>query len=733
MDQPAEFLTPASYDVQCLRQGRHYDPFTLLGCHPHPQGGWLLRCWLPGAVRVRLEQGPELRRVGDSALFSVWLSGADRARLPRHYALLWQDGCGQDRRSLCPYSFAPQIGDLDLHLFGEGRHWQLYNVLGARWCNIEGVEGVQFAVWAPSAERVSVVGNFNGWNGLCHPMRSRGGSGVWELFIPGLDDGERYKYEIRNLHSGHCFMKADPYARSMEMRPRTASIVHRSRFPWQDGDWLARRADFDWQHQPLNIYEAHLGSWQRSDDGRFLNYRELARRLVDYVRWMEFTHINLLPLSEHPLDESWGYQTSAYYAPTRRYGDPDDFRYFVDYCHQHDIGVFLDWVPAHFPKDSFALARFDGTALYEHEDPRLGEHQDWGTYIFNFGRNEVRNFLLANALYWMREFHVDGLRVDAVASMLYLDYSRAPGQWLPNRYGGNENLEAIEFLKQLNTEVHAQYPGVVMMAEESTSWPMVSRPIWMGGLGFSMKWNMGWMNDTLSYFEKDPIHRRYHHNQLTFSQLYAYSENFILPLSHDEVVHLKRSLLDKMPGDLWQKYANLRLLLAWQMLHPGKKLLFMGGEFGQWAEWDCRRALDWQLCDVPAHRGVQLLQRDLNQLYATEPALYRHDFDHQGFCWLDCNDYEQSVLAFIRQDHDQQLLCIFNFTPVVRHDYRLGAPRRGVYRERLNSDAAFYGGSNLGMGGQVTAEPTPWQHWPASLRLTLPPLAVVVLRFEETY
>lgn len=452
----------------------------------------------------------------------------------------------------------------------------MYDVMGANTRTVDGVAGVLFAVWAPSAQRVAVVGNFNTWNGLRHPMRCRGGSGVWELFIPGIQATERYKFEIRNMHTGDCFVKADPYARSMEMRPRTASIVHESTHQWSDAEWMEQRRTFDWQHLPINIYEVHLGSWQRHDDGRFLNYRDIAHRLVEYALWMGYTHLNLMPVSEHALDESWGYQVTAYYAPTRRFGDPDGFRYFVDYCHQHGLGVFLDWVPAHFPKDRFALARFDGTALYEHEDPRKGEHREWGTYVFNFGRNEVRNFLIANAMYWLQEFHIDGLRVDAVASMLYLDYSRDEGEWLTNEYGGNENIEALEFLRTLNTEIHARYPGAVLMAEESTSWPMVSRPVWMGGLGFSMKWNMGWMNDTLSYFSADPIYRSYNHSRLTFSQLYAYQENFVLPLSHDEVVHQKRSLVDKMPGDRWQKFANLRLLFGYQMLHPGKKLLFMG-------------------------------------------------------------------------------------------------------------------------------------------------------------
>lgn len=724
-----EPLTPDHYDVKCLAEGRHYDPFVLLGYHETPTDEWIIREWLPTATRAWIVDGPQLEAVGNSGVFRARISRADKQHLGNHYAIGWQEADGFEHQVISSYTFLPQVGDVDLHLFAEGRHWFLYDVLGANPCCLDGIDGVLFAVWAPSAERVSVVGGFNAWNGLRHPMRSRGQSGVWELFIPGLCPDDRYKFEIRDQW-GHVHQKTDPYARSMEMRPRTASIIHVSQHEWHDQAWMEQRREYDWQHQPLSIYEVHLGSWQRRDDQRFLNYRELAHRLVDYVLWMGFTHINLMPISEHPLDESWGYQTTGYYAPTRRFGDPDDFRYFVDHCHQNGIGVFLDWVPAHFPKDDYALARFDGSALYEHEDPRLGEHQDWGTYIFNFGRNEVRNFLIANALYWMREFHLDGLRVDAVASMLYLDYSREPGQWLPNAYGGNENIDAIDFIKTLNTEIHAQYPGAVLMAEESTSWPMVSRPTWMGGLGFSMKWNMGWMNDTLGYFSQNPVYRSFHHNELTFSQMYAYFENFILPLSHDEVVHLKHSLVDKMPGDVWQKRANLRLLFSYMMVHPGKKLLFMGGEFAQWEEWDCRHSLDWSVCDDPGHRGVQLLMRDLNLLYQQETALHLHDFESQGFDWIDCHDHQQSVLSFIRQAGDEQLICLFNFTPVVREGYRIGLPRRGCYRELINSDAEIYGGSNVGLAGRLCSEDQSWMGRPVSGVVTLPPLAMLVLKWE---
>ncbi|MDQ1303654.1 MAG: 1,4-alpha-glucan branching enzyme, partial [Pseudomonadota bacterium] len=586
---------------------------------------------------------------------------------------------------------------------------------------------IRFAVWAPEAERVSIVGDFNQWDGRCHPMRVRGSSGVWELFVPGLTT-TIYKYEIRNRHSGELRLKCDPYARESELRPATASIARPlTAYAWQDDEWMRTRADWQWLHKPVSIYEVHLGSWRQDAGHGPLSYRAAAETLVPYAADLGFTHLELMPLTEHPLDESWGYQPVGYFAATSRFGSPDDLRYLVDSCHRAGLGVILDWVPGHFPRDNHGLAQFDGSPLYEYSDPRKGSHPDWGTLVFNYDRHEVRSFLLSSARFWLEEFHVDGLRVDAVASMLYLDYSRRPGQWLPNRHGGNENLEAMSFLRELNTMTHRDFPGSITIAEESTAWPGVSRPVDLGGLGFSMKWNMGWMHDTLKYLCMDPVHRRHHHDLLTFGPLYAFSENFVLPLSHDEVVHLKRSMLGKMPGDDWQRFANLRLAYTYQWTWPGKKLLFMGSEFAQPSEWNVRESLPWQLLDDPRHGGMHRLVRDLNQAYAKSPALHALDFDPAGFQWLSWNDAENSILSYLRRNGDACVLVALNFTPVARSAYRIGVPHAGQYQEILNSDSRFYGGGDLGNPVPLTAEAVPCMHQPWSVLITLPPLAGVIL------
>jgi 1,4-alpha-glucan branching enzyme len=620
---------------------------------------------------------------------------------------------------------SPTASDHDLYLFGQGTLYQAYRLLGA----FPEPSGVRFRVWAPNADQVAVIGDFNRWDGRVNRMQCLGDSGVWEGFVSGLAAGCLYKFELRHRASGTLLVKSDPYARATESRPATASrAVAPSAHAWKDAAWMAARDQCDWLHAPMNVYEIHAGSWMRHPGGRFYSYRDLAERLVPYVTEMGYTHIEFMPLMEHPLDESWGYQCTGYFAPSARFGTADDLRLLIDTCHRAGIGVLLDWVPGHFPQDAWALAHFDGTALYEHEDPRLKMHPDWGTHVFNFGRHEVKSFLLSSAHWWLEEFHVDGLRVDAVASMLYLDYSRKPGQWLPNRHGGRENLEAIEFLRALNEMVHREFPGALTIAEESTAWPMVSRPTYLGGLGFSMKWNMGWMNDTLDYFAHDPVYRRHHHDRLTFGQLYAYSENFVLPFSHDEVVHGKGSLLGKMPGDDWQRFANLRLLFTLQMTAPGKKLSFMGNEIAQSHEWRDGEELPWHLLQWAPHAGVQALVRDLNRLYRDVPALYDLDFDSGGFSWVDCHDAEQSVVSWLRWARDGSCVVVaLNFTPVPRHGYRIGVPEAGVYGEIFNSDSRHYGGSDLGNGAGLLATEPAWMGRPASLELTLPPLAGVVL------
>jgi 1,4-alpha-glucan branching enzyme len=722
----ADATQPAVPDnIQRILLARHHAPSGVLGKHPIDEASVTVRAFLPHAAAASVEE-MTLDPVANAPGLFEWRG--PREDLPEHYRIDWTDAGGARHSAIDPYSFAPQLSDFDIHLINSGKHWHAYRVLGAHSHNADGIAGTLFAVWAPGAERVSVVGEFNRWDGRCHPMQVRGGSGIWELFIPEIGAGVLYKFELRNRDTGSVMVKIDPYARQFERRPQTACITAgESTYIWNDGDWLTHRAGWDWQHAPMSVYEIHLGSWQRDEHGEFLNYRTLADRLVDYLADTGFTHIELLPVTEHPLDASWGYQTTGYYAPTSRFGTPDDFRYLVDRLHQAGIGVLLDWVPGHFPRDDFALARYDGTALFEHEDPRLGEHRDWGTLIFNYGRNEVRNFLVSSAMFWVEEFHIDGLRVDAVASMLYLDYSREDGDWLPNKFGGRENLEAIDFLRELNVTVQGHHPGTLIIAEESTAWPQVTRPTELGGLGFAMKWNMGWMHDILEYFKQDPVHRQYHHDQLTFGLLYAFTENFVLPFSHDEVVHGKRSLLYRMPGDEWQRFANLRLLYAFMYAYPGKKLLFMGCEFGQGGEWNFDGQLDWYVRQFPLHEGMRTLVRDLNRLYREHPALHTHDFEWQGFDWIDCRDAPQSVLSFVRRGGERELIVLCNFTPVPRTDYRVGVPAGGAYREIINSDSEYYGGSNLGNSPVVLAEPIPWMGREFSLSLSLPPLGVLIL------
>lgn len=714
-----------SDDLIKIIEARHHDPFSVLGLH-ELDGQVTVTLFLPDTQSAKLNGELELTRLEGTDIFQ-WCGEKSALTLP--YTIHRTNGNGDQWQHHDAYAFLPQLSDFDLHLFSEGNHWHAYRFFGAHQHTVDGVEGVLFATWAPNAERISVIGEFNQWDGRCHPMRVRGGNGVWELFIPDLKPGDLYKFEIRNRDDGSLHAKMDPYAQQTELRPGTASVVAATpAHEWQDETWMNHRGESDWLHQAHSVYEVHLGSWKRDHDGQFLNYEQMADQLVPYVKEMGFTHIELLPITEHPLDISWGYQTTGYFAPTSRFGSPDQLRYFIDQCHQNDIGIILDWVPGHFPKDAHGLARFDGSALYEHADPRQGEHQDWGTLIFNYGRSEVTNFLLSSAMYWLEEFHIDGLRVDAVASMLYLDYSREEGQWIPNKDGGRENLEAIAFLQQLNTILHQTHPGCLITAEESTSYPMVSRPAHMGGLGFSMKWNMGWMHDILEYMQQDAIHRRYHHDSLTFGLLYAFTENFVLPFSHDEVVHGKGSMLNKMPGDEWQRFANLRLLYTFMFTYPGKKLLFMGSEFGQGTEWNCEKDLDWYVLDYPLHSGLKTLVSDLNTLYTQTPALYRHEFDPHGFEWLDCSDREQSILSYIRKDGDHYLIAIFNFTPVPRENYRIGMPELTKYQVVLSSDSQFYGGSNVDNQQVIEADAIPWSNRPYSLSVNLPPLSGIVLQ-----
>jgi 1,4-alpha-glucan branching enzyme len=732
-------------EIDRLVGGDHHDPYAVLGAHPG-RDGVTIRALRPLAERVEviLPDGTRhpLRHQHGGVFAGTLPQGASlsdpKADAPPlavpDYRLAVTYGDGPELIQDDPYRHLPTLGELDLHLIGEGRHEELWKALGARvrtYTSAFGtVTGTGFAVWAPNARGVRIIGDFNHWDGTAYPMRSLGSSGVWELFVPGVGDGTHYKYEILGK-DGTWRRKADPMAQATEQPPKTASMVFTSVYEWSDAEWMGERKGREWVHEPMSVYEVHLGSWRQG-----LGYRELADELVSYVRDMGFTHVEFLPVAEHPFGGSWGYQVTSYYAPTSRFGTPDDFRLLVDRLHQAGIGVIIDWVPAHFPKDEWALARFDGTALYEHSDPLRGEHPDWGTLVFDFGRSEVRNFLVANACYWLEEFHVDGLRVDAVASMLYLDYSREAGQWSANVYGGRENLEAISFLQETNATVYKRNPGIMTIAEESTAWPGVSRPTHLGGLGFGFKWNMGWMHDTLDYVKHEAVFRHYHHGEITFSMVYAYSENYVLPLSHDEVVHQKGSLLGKMPGDTWQKFANLRATLAYMWAHPGKQLLFMGGEFGQGGEWAEGRSLDWWLLDDPDgdgayHLGVQKLVRDLNRVYRDTPALWTRDNDPHGFQWIDANDAGGNVLSFLRYGPDGALLaCVVNFAGMPHEDYRIGLPFAGGWREALNTDAYDYAGSGVGNLGRVEASDQPWHSLPASATLRVPPLGVVWLTPE---
>jgi 1,4-alpha-glucan branching enzyme len=718
--------------LDAIASARHADPFSILG--PHVQRDHVvIRAMLPGAQRAAVV-GDDIGEVlmvlrHPEGVFEAQLSG--RSEVP-DYRLRVTRPDGRTITLDDPYRYGRVISDYDLYLFGEGNHTRIYDRLGAHPLKVGYTEGVHFAVWAPTATRAAVVGDFNEWDGRVHAMRQLGASGVWEIFLPAAALGQRYKFELRTA-LGEVIQKADPFGFAFEVPPLSASVIARPDYSWGDADWMASLPPKQaWLDRPMAIYEVHLGSWARvaQAGNRYLTYRELADRLVPYVKEMGYTHIELLPVMEHPFSGSWGYQVTGFFAPTSRFGPPEDFKYFVDACHRSGIGVILDWVPGHFPKDAHGLARFDGTSLYEHADPRQGEHRDWGTLIFNYGRNEVRNFLLANALFWLHEYHVDGLRVDAVASMLYLDYSRTHGEWIPNRFGGRENLEAIEFLRHLNTLTHGEAPGSITIAEESTAWPSVSRPTWLGGLGFTYKWNMGWMNDILEYVRRDPIHRRWEHRHLTFSMLYSFTENFILPFSHDEVVHGKGSMFGKIPGDDWQKAATLRALYGFMYSHPGKKLMFMGAEFGQGREWDYDQSLDWHLLEQPLHRGLRTYVQELNRAYVRERALHEVDFEPSGFEWIDCNDSENSVVSFMRRSRDKQefVVLVLNFTPVVRHGYRIGVPRSGAYTELVNSDAEVFGGSNVGNAGMVFTEPIPAHGHADSLRLILPPLGFLLLK-----
>jgi 1,4-alpha-glucan branching enzyme len=721
-------------DIKLILEGIHPDPFSVLGMHVLEEDRLEVRAFLPEAeeawvVHTKTGNAFQMERIHKEGFFVALLS--QKKVFPYRIRIKTSDGEVSSFKD--PYCFGQVLTDYDLHLIGEGTHYREYEKLGAHVMSISRTRGVHFAVWAPNAKSVHVIGDFNRWDDRRHPMRLLGTSGIWEIFVPELREGEKYKFDVRSKYQKYEAVKSDPHGFYFEHRPKTASIVYDiDRHRWADARWMEERSRTNWFESPVAIYEVHLGSWMRHPEKKdvFLTYRELADKLISYVKEMGYTHIELLPVLEHPLDASWGYQTIGYFAATSRHGTPEDFMFFIDRCHQNGIGVILDWAPAHFPKDGHGLAYFDGTWLYEHRDPRKGEHRDWGTLIFNYGRSEVRGFLISNALFWFDKYHIDGLRVDAVASMLYLDYSRKPGDWIPNRFGGNENLEAIDFIKKFNEVTHRYFPGIMTVAEESTAWPGVTKPVYLGGLGFDMKWNMGWMNDMLEYISIEPVHRKYHHNSLTFSLLYAFSENFILVLSHDEVVHGKRSLLGKMPGDMWQKFANLRLFYGYMYAHPGKKLLFMGGEIGQWHEWRFFQELDWQLLQYEQNWKLRQYVRDLTRIYTSEPALYEVDFESRGFAWIDFRDTDKSVISFIRyaKETDDHIVVVCNFTPVPRNDYRIGVPDESFYRELLNSDSSDYWGSNVGNAGGVQADAVPWHGKPCSIRIVLPPLGILYFK-----
>lgn len=729
--------TTKLYDIFHIVNGEHSDPHTVLGMHEMEEDGRkavVVRAFLPDAAGITVidyankRKKYPMERLHADGFFEVTI--ADREEWFR-YQLEYTDADGNTWRSYDPYSFSPTLSEFDRHLFGAGTHYEIYEKMGGRLMTHEGARGAAFSVWAPNAKAISVIGDFNNWDARRSPMRRLGESGIWELFLPAAAEGDKYKFHVTQC-DGRVVDKTDPYGVYAEVRPNNASVLYPlKRYKWKDRRWMTARRKYDFRTAPMNIYEVHLGSWKRAEGDRFLTYTELAEQLIPYVKEMGYTHIEMLPVEEHPFDGSWGYQVTGYYAPTSRYGSPDEFKQFVDACHQNGISVILDWVPAHFPKDDFALARFDGTALYEHQDPRLGEHIQWGTYIFNYGRKEVANFLLANALYWMDIFHIDGLRVDAVASLLRLDFCKEEGQWLPNVYGGSENLEAIEFLKHMNSVIAEREPGALMIAEDSTAWPGVTKKVDEGGLGFSLKWNMGWMNDFLSYIKLDPIYRKYHQNKLTFGMAYHYAENFVLVLSHDEVVHTKSSMIGKMPGDVWQSFANLRLSYGFMMGHPGKKLLFMGGEFAQYSEWSEARSLDWHLLQYADHQEMQAYVKELNHLYTEEPAFWAEDFDPNGFQWIECDDAESSIVSFVRRSKEKELVFLCNFTPVVHRGFSLGVPQEGVYHERLNSDAARFGGSDVINAVPLQSKAEPAGRCPFRVELDVPPLGMVILEREQ--